>query len=542
MDFEPKDRQEDQDWIDQILGAGSPQRDLGADEHAVYSAGLIHPDDMELELILAEHRQEALEAEISAAVEAVMEEAAQPVIDGGDTVAGLDAQVQESISNEVTQFIDISQEPENPLPAEEDPSVSMEQTQYFAELPEEPAEEVLPEEAPQEEVPPVAKQRPNRKKGYGLWGIPHLLSTVVWLGIIVAIGISLGRVLWLCCADVMAFGKGDKEVVITISDNEDIEGIAQTLADKGLIRYPWLFQKFAEITHKTDNISKGTFTLNSRLDYNAMINSMSIYALSREEVTVMFPEGYTCAQIFALLEEKNVCTVAELEEYAATGELDEYWFLEGVERGDKYCLEGYLFPDTYTFYTHDDPRRVLEKFLDCFDVRFTDIMRERLEQINLDFAQWLADEGYGQEYIDAHKITIREAVIIASLIEKESSGGDENYTISSVIYNRLTDSSQPPYLNIDAALIYGLGGKKDPVTGESIPLTQADLETDNPYNTYLYTGLTPGPICNPGQECLNAALTPDDTNYYYYALNPETGTHKFFKTYKEHQKFLDSLD
>lgn len=555
MDYERKDMQDNQDWIDEVLGSGSPQRDLGPDEHAVYSAGLIHPDDMELEMILAEHRQEALEAEISAAVEAAMVEQALPVSDKRETFVGLDVDVQEAISNEVTQFIDISQEvpadgPEID-PAPEEAPVSLEETQFFSEIPEEPASEEVPavaeplqsvEELPQEEEPPVAKQRPKRKKGYGLWGIPHLLSTIVWLAIIVAIGISLGRTLWLCCADVMAFGKGDKEVVITISDNDDIESISQTLADKGLIRYPWLFQKFAEITNKSDNISKGTFTLNSRLDYNAMINSMSIYAASREEVDVMFPEGYTCAQIFELLEEKNVCTVAALEEYAANGELDDYWFLEGVERGDKYCLEGYLFPDTYTFYTNDEPRRVLEKFLDCFDVRFTDIMRERLEQINIDFADWLADEGYGQEYIDSHKITIREAVIIASLIEKESSGGDENYTISSVIYNRLTDSSQPPYLNIDAALIYGLGGKKDPITGESIPLTTEDLATDNPYNTYLYTGLTPGPICNPGQECLNAALTPDDTNYYYYALNPETGTHKFFKTYKEHQKFLDSLD
>ena len=71
MDFERKDTQDNQDWIDEVLGTGSPQRDLGPDEHAVYAAGLIHPDDMELEMILAEHRQEALEAEISAAVEAV---------------------------------------------------------------------------------------------------------------------------------------------------------------------------------------------------------------------------------------------------------------------------------------------------------------------------------------------------------------------------------------------------------------------------------------------------------------------------------------
>ena len=552
MDYENKDMPENQDWLDEVLGSAGPESELGPDEHAVYSAGLIHPNDLELEMILAEHRQEELETEIAGTVEAVMEEDV-PATGERETIVGLDTETQSSISIDVSHFIEempevtAEEEPETDADSmEEAEPVSLDATQLFTE----PAvlEEVsVPEEKPsvpepKQEEPSVVKQRPKRKKGYGLWGIPHILSTAIWLVIIVAIGVSLGRILWLCCADVMAFGKGDKEVVVTITESDDIETVSQMLAEKGLIRYPGLFRQFAELTGKAENISKGTFTLNSHLDYNAMINGMSSYATSREEVSIMFPEGYTCAQIFALLEENNVCTATELEEYAATGELDEYWFLEDVERGDKYCLEGYLFPDTYTFYTNDEPGRVLEKFLDCFDVRFTDLMRERLEQINIDYADWLADEGYGQDYIDTHHITLREAVIIASLIEKESSGGDENYTISSVIYNRLTDSSEPHYLNIDAALIYGLGGKIDPVTGESIPLTEEDLLTDNPYNTYLYTGLTPGPICNPGQECLNAALTPDDTDYYYYALNPETGTHKFFKTYKEHQKFLDSLD
>jgi UPF0755 protein len=255
----------------------------------------------------------------------------------------------------------------------------------------------------------------------------------------------------------------------------------------------------------------------------------------------MLPEGYSCAQIFRVLEENGVCAVAELEEYAANGELDDYWFLEGVARGDKYCLEGFLFPDTYNFYTNDEPGRVIEKFLDAFDARFTDIMQERLALMNETFARRLAEEGYDQAYIDAHPLTIREAVIIASMIEKESSGGEESYNIASVIYNRLTDTSQPPYLNIDATIIYALGGNLDPETGETKPLTYDDLELDNPYNTYKYAGLTPGPICNPGQESLNAAVSPNSTNYYYYALDPETGTHRFFKTYREHLAFLNSL-
>ena len=405
-----------------------------------------------------------------------------------------------------------------------------------------PAEPVeAPVEAPAEEKP-VKKGRPARKKGYGLFGIPHMLATCIWLAIILWVGVSLGRILWVCATDVLAFGREEQVISFTVEETDTLDDIAQNLKEAGLIRYPELFKAYGTLTDAREDISAGTFNLNTIYDYMAMVNHMSSRSSAREVVKVTIPEGYNCEQMFKLLEEKGVCKAEYLREYAANGELDEYWFLEGVERGDKYCLEGYLFPDTYNFYTNDDPERVLEKFLDAFDARFTDIMRERLVTINETFAARLAAEGHDQAYIDSHPITIREVVIIASMIEKESSGGEESYNVSSVIYNRLADASQPPYLNIDASVIYGLGGKIDPETGESIPLTQADLETDTPYNTYLHTGLTPGPISNPGQESLNAAVMPNETDYYYYALNPATGEHQFSKTYKEHLKFLDSLE
>lgn len=508
MDYEHNETPHGEEWIDDILGPQDLPDEIGADEHAVSSAGLIHPDDMELEMIMAEHRDN------DDFQEEPQEEEPEEIAD----------EVQQSISDEVTRFFTLENEEDGNEPELSD----TEDEDNFDE-----ADEALAS---------VRKGRPKRKKGYGLLGIPHILATGIWLAIIVVIGVSMGRVLWLCCSDLMAFGKTPTEAVITIEDSDNIDTVAQKLAEKGLVRYPGLFKTFAELTGKDENISAGTFFLNSRLDYNAMINGMTEYSSDRQEITVMLPEGYTCAQIFRVLEENDVCTVAELEEYAANGELDEYWFLEGVERGDKYCLEGYLFPDTYNFYTNDEPRRVLEKFLDAFDNRFTDIMRERLVTIGKSYALWLAEEGYDQAYIDAHPMTIREVVIIASLIEKESAGGEESYNISSVIFNRLTDTSQPPYLNIDATLIYALDGNLDPVTGESMPLTYDDLAMDHPYNTYVYMGLTPGPISNPGQESLNAAVSPNETNYFYYALDPSTGEHKFFKTYNEHLAFLETLE
>ena len=265
----------------------------------------------------------------------------------------------------------------------------------------------------------------------------------------------------------------------------------------------------------------------------ALVNSMSYYSSSREVVQVTIPEGYTCAQMFALLEEKGVCSVADLEEYAANGELDDYWFLEDMVRGDKYCLEGFLFPDTYDFYVGDDAERVLEKLLDNFDYRFNEDLVAGIDTLNETLSAMMAANGYDDAYIQDHQMTIWEVTIVASLIEKETANNDESYSIASVIYNRLTNQKEYPYLNIDAALLYAIG-HKDVITNE-------DKQTDTPYNTYLYSGLVPTPICNPGLNSLRAAVNPDSTGYYFYALDPSTGSHKFTATYAEHQAFLESL-
>lgn len=390
--------------------------------------------------------------------------------------------------------------------------------------PQAPANEPPPQKTEAEELDEgrvPRKVRPKRTKGYGVFGLPHFISTVIWLLIAVAIGVSLGRLVWVCATDLLAFGRHDQTVTITITESDSLDTITSKLHNAGLIKYPGLFKLYCQLAQveEKDKISAGTFELNTLYDYHALVGGMSATSSYRETTTVTIPEGYSCAQIFALLEEKGVCSAEDLESYASESEFADYWFLDGVARGHKYCLEGFLFPDTYEFYTNDTPRRVFIKFLNNFDNQFDDDMKAQLETLNA-----------GRPEKD--KLTLAELITVASMVEKESAHSGESVDIASVIYNRLA-SSEFPFLNIDATVIYALGGKKD--------LTKEDLAIDHPYNTYKYEGLPPGPISNPGLLSLKSALNPSDTDYYYYALDPkaESREHKFFRTYQEHLNFIN---
>lgn len=380
------------------------------------------------------------------------------------------------------------------------------------------------------------KRRPRRNKGSGLLSIPQMISAVLWVLMILAIGVSLGRMVWVCAADVLAFGREEKSVVISVTSSDTLDTISEKLAENGLVRYPGLFKKYAELSHAEKKITTGTFTLSTVYDYHALVSQMSPKSSNRAVVeNVLIPEGYTCRQIFALLERKGVCAASELEAYAADGELKDYWFLEGVARGDKYCLEGYLFPDTYDFYENSSPKAALEKMLNGFQTRLTEEIYAALPALNEHLTEMMAANGCTEEYIAENQLDLRQVITVASLIEKEMATADEAPLIASVIYNRLTqDQAFERYLNIDAAIFYALGEHKEALTAE-------DLQVDSPYNTYTYSGLVPGPIASPGLACINAALNPAATEYYYYVLEPAVGTHHFSKTFEEHEKYVEQL-
>ena len=141
------------------------------------------------------------------------------------------------------------------------------------------------------------------------------------------------------------------------------------------------------------------------------------------------------------------------------------------------------------------------------------------------------------EEVEASKYSLKQIMIIASLIEKETDGTDQR-NIASVIYNRLDGPGDKGgtygMLQVDASLLYALPDHEGAITN-------ADKQTDSKYNLYKYAGLPPTPIANPGIAAIDAALDPAQTDYYYYALGKD-GKHHFSTTLAEHNNFLNSSD
>lgn len=355
----------------------------------------------------------------------------------------------------------------------------------------------------------AAPRRPRRRHSTARSMGLALLYVVCVIGV----SILLACVVWMAANDVLALNKEEKEVVVTVTAEDSFDDIVTRLKDEGLIEYEFLFKLFATFTGGEEKVTMGTYTLDTDMDYRALLSGMSINSATKAEVQVTIPEGYTVQQIFALLEEKGVATVEDLNEVAANHDYA-FSFLQEIPLGDPNRLEGYLYPDTYTFYTPHTPLYAINKMLVNFDSRVTDDMREQVAQGEYD---------------------LRQILTIASLIERETDG-DDHEKIASVIYNRLHDTNGGTlgFLQIDATLQYALGEHKD-------ALTQADKEMDSPYNTYKYKGLPPGPIANPGMEAIKAAMEPADTNYFYYALGDD-GVHHFFKNYDDHVNFINSQE
>ena len=358
---------------------------------------------------------------------------------------------------------------------------------------------------PEEPERRPAPQRRRRNKR------SPLSNAMLYIVMVCAVSIVLAAVGWSLANDMLALNKDKVTATIVVDDENDFGSVVDQLKDNDIIKYKGLFRLFSALSGGSDKIAQGSYLVDTDMDYRAILNSLGSGSSSRVEVSVTIQEGLTVRQIFELLEKEGVSTVEKLNDMAANHDYA-FSFLEDIPLGDPNRLEGYLFPDTYNFYMGEDPKYVINKMLVNFDSKVDDSMRQKI-----------ADKGY----------TIQELLTVASMIEKETDGTDRT-TIASVIYNRLNNpgAGTTGHLNIDATIQY--------VLPEGEIVSEEDYYTvESPYNTYLNKGLPPGPIANPGLESIMAALNPESTNYYYYALGDD-GVHHFFTSYSEHQAFLNS--
>lgn len=291
-----------------------------------------------------------------------------------------------------------------------------------------------------------------------------------------------------CCS------KDKEEIQVKIEKGESLTDIAKKLKDKDIIDSATLFKLWARITGNSDKLKAGRYSFRKHTGVRATLRTL-VEGKSLS-IAVTIPEGYTLREIAELFEHK---AGIDKDEFLALAHDTSYIRRLGLKGNS---LEGFLYPDTYFIYYGIESSQVIEAMVRRFFTIFNDKFKQRSQDIGL---------------------SMEEVVTLASIIEEEAQVDSEKFIISSVYHNRLRMGK---LLECDATIQYILPKRK-------ARLLYNDLKIDSPYNTYLYPGLPPGPICSPGRTAIKAALWPKKTDYLYFVARGD-GTHIFSKTLKEH--------
>lgn len=325
-------------------------------------------------------------------------------------------------------------------------------------------------------------------------------------------GITIGN-------DVFALKKSDEVVDITVDADVDVETLAKQLADKGVIRYPKVFVFYAELRHKTEGFIATTETVSPSMDYDQLLAAFKEKAKPTETVRIRIPEGSRVDDIITLFVDEYGIGTREGFIDAIQNYPFDYWFVKELDEsttireGRKYRLEGYLYPDTYYFYTTSSEVTVINKLLANFENKFASKFVDRAKEIG-----W----------------TIDDVVILASMIQMEAKYESDYGRVSSVFHNRLSSNKTQGKLESDATIAYVLEDRSTELTNELLNL-------DSPYNTRLYEGLPPGPIVNVTLYAINYALYPTSSNYYYFVSRPG-GYILYAETYAGHLKNIQRVE
>ena len=277
-----------------------------------------------------------------------------------------------------------------------------------------------------------------------------------------------------------------QEKILKIKKGESAFSIGEKLKKEGLIKNKYVFLLYAFFTGKARELKAGTYKLHSSMSIPEIISKLAAGETLKIKITI--PEGLTLKEIEEKL--RTINPKINLSQFSIKDFKKDFPLLKEVP--DNASLEGFLFPDTYYFEAETPEREIVLTFLKNFEKK----LRPRDEEI----------KRQGK--------TLFDILIVASLIEKEVSKKEDRKLVSGILWKRLKHNIP---LQVDATITYITGKKTTKISFE-------ETKIDHPYNTYLYKGLPPGPICNPGLESILAAIYPKESNYWYYLSTPQGET------------------
>ena len=292
--------------------------------------------------------------------------------------------------------------------------------------------------------------------------------------------------------DAFALCKKGEARVLVLEEETALSSLSEKLSEEGIVDMPFLFRIYFSLKSDKETVPAGEYTLSRAMSYDEIRYELFGIGKARTQVRITIPEGLTTDEIIDLFLENGIGTREGFESVINTYDFG-YDFISLIPESSlrKYRLDGYLFPDTYMFYSDSSEAAAIDKLLSNFARKFT--------------AEMMAESARAGYSVDS-------IVTLASMIQREAYYLSDMAGISSVFRNRL--SSGMKYLQSDATGLYGEG-----------------------YDTYENAGLPPGAISNPGYAALEAAVYPANTKYYYFV----TGNDKkavFSKTYAEHKRAI----
>lgn len=355
-----------------------------------------------------------------------------------------------------------------------------------------PPDFVPPEGSARQEYspPPVAS-----KTRAGLWRFIGVVAVLLIIG-------GVAGLIWARSTLSRPVTHTSADKVVTIDPGIGTHAIIMRLAKAGIVRRPRVLEAYLVVTRGNRHLEAGDYKFPSPISPLDAIERIRRGEVYYEKVTI--PEGFNRFEIADLLAAKT--EKASADEFLSL--MDNTGPIADIDPGAK-NLEGYLFPDTYSYTSKTTPEELIRMMVRRFREVFTTDMASSAS---------------------ARHLSIQQAVTMASIIEKEAKVDEDRPVIASVFFNRLARNMP---LAADATFIYAAELAHDYDNNPNQPRHRRRL---SPYNTYLYPGLPPGPIASPGKPSLEAALHPASSDYLYYVLATADGHHRFSRTAAEHEQ------